>query len=155
MPVAPLHPGISPPLIFNGFEKIEWQPINIWSYGAINWERDADLKEYITTVNEVKSRHEALQTGSYRYLETSQGLTDDTQVMSFLREAEDDVMIVVVNMDVFNQAGPVEIYLPEDFDTAYVLVDELTGKTYERAESKLTVILEPGQSHLFSVRWNE
>lgn len=146
-------PGI--PLIFNGFEKIEWQPINIWSYGAINWERDADLHNFIAKVNEIKRSSQALQNGTYTYLHTNQELNENTQVFCYLREKNDDVILVVVNMDVFNNAGPLAIFLPEEFSGKYMLTDELTGEIYEREGKELTVLLNPGQSHIFRVEWKD
>ena len=83
------------------------------------------------------------------------GLSEETQVMSYLRRADDDVVIIVVNMDVFNQAGPLEIKLTDDFGGKYELTDELTGERYDREGDRLTVVLGPGQSHVFGVEWQD
>lgn len=142
-------PGI--PLIFNGFEKIEWQPVNLFSYGAVDWERDTDLRKYISKVNHIRHRHKALQRGRYQFLETNQGLDDNTQIFSFLRQFYEEMVIVVVNMDVHNFAGPAHIYLPEEFSGSYKLVDLLTDQEYERQGRQLLVELHPGESHIFQV----
>lgn len=145
-------PGM--PLVFNGFEKIEWQPIDIWSYGAIDWEKDADLKDYIATVNRVREDLKPLQLGSYHYLDTNQGLNPETQLYAFLRRYRNQITLVIVNMDVFHQAGPATIYLPEDFDRPYHLKDHISGQSFDRSGRELTIILPPGQSHIFEVTFN-
>lgn len=144
-------PGI--PLIFNGFEKIEWQPINLFSYGSVDWERDIDLKEFITQVNRVRSQNPALQKGDYLRLDTNQGMNHATQILAYLRRHHHHTVIVAVNMDVENQAGPTIIYLPPEFSGEYSLVDHLTGEKYQRSGRELMVVLEPGQGHLFSVNF--
>lgn len=144
-------PGI--PLLFNGFEKIEWQPINIWSYGAINWEKEADLKSFITKINSIRRQLPALQKGNYRYLTTNQGLHENTQLFAYMRTYESQRIIVVQNMDVYHQAGPAIIYLPEEFNKNFTLFDHVSGKKFERHDSELTVILPPGESHIFEVWW--
>lgn len=142
-------PGI--PLIFNGFEKIEWQPINLFSYGAVDWERDADLKDFISKVNHIRLNHRSLQQGSYRFLDTNQGLTPKTQLFAFLREDKKEQCVVVVNMDVYHKALAT-ISLPESFAGAYTLVDLLTETTYVREGRELLVELDPGQGHIFLVK---
>lgn len=144
-------PGI--PLIFNGFEKIEWAPINLFSYGAVDWERDVDLRKFITQVNTYRWNHQALQRGSYTYLETNQGLDDNTQIMAFLRRYIHEVVLIVVNMDVHRSSGPTYVYLPADFATRYTLTDLLTSESYQREGTELLVELEPGESHLFKVNF--
>lgn len=144
-------PGI--PLIFNGFEKIEWQPINIWSYGAVDWEKDVDLKKFIAKINHIRNRLKPLQTGKYTYLNNNQNLDHNTQILSFMRYTKDQKVLIISNMDVINQAGPTVVYLPEEFDRAYSLHDELSGESYPRQGKELLVILKPGQSHIFSVEF--
>ncbi len=142
-------PGI--PLVFNGFEKVEWQPINIWSYGAIDWEKEIDLREYIAKINRIRKRLVPLQKGTYRFLDTNQGLNDETQLFAYIRQFKEDSVIVIVNMDVYNQAGPAEVYLPPEFSGRYQLLDHMTQKKYEREGRVLTVVLEAGQGHIFEV----
>lgn len=142
-------PGI--PLLFNGFEKIEWQPINIWSYGAIDWEKEADLKTYITKVNTIRRHLPALQKGDYLYLETNQGLNEQTQLFAYLRTYGSQTVIVVVNMDVYHQAGPATIKLPPTFKGTYTLSDHLKNTHFERKGQDLIVILPPGGAHIFEV----
>lgn len=142
-------PGI--PLIFNGFEKIEWQPINLFSYGAVDWESDTDLRKHITRVNKIRDSHPALQTGSYTYLPTNQGLDNFAQLFTFMRRHQDETLIIITNMDVYQQAGPATVYLPEQFEGNYILKDLLCGKDFQRRGRELIVQLEPGDSHIFRV----
>lgn len=142
-------PGI--PLLFNGFEKIEWQPINLFSYGAVDWERNTDLRKYIAKVNRIRSQIIALQKGNYHYLETNQGLDEQTQLFAFARQFYDNWVIVVVNMDVWHQAGPAKVYLPDKFEGKYRLKDMLTGEEFDRHGRELIVSLPPGEGHVFLV----
>jgi glycosidase len=137
------------PLIFNGFEKIEWQPINLFSYGAVDWESDLDLRNFISKVNRIRHWYKALQFGSYTYLPTNQGLNDNTQLFAFMRQHQHERLLIVVNLDVHRPAGPAQVLLPEAFDRAYTLTDLLTDQTYSRSTRQLLVKLEPGQAHLF------
>jgi glycosidase len=142
-------PGM--PLIFNGFEKIEWQPVNLFSYGAVDWERNTDLREFIARVNSIRNESVALQKGSYVFLDTNQGVCEKTQIFAFLRETAEQQMLVVVNMDLYDEAGPTIIYLPERFASAYELRDMLTGINFEREGRELIVKLPPGEGHIFKI----
>ena len=142
-------PGI--PLIFNGFEKIEWQPVNLFSYGAVDWERDADLRDFISRVNHLRHRYQTLQRGDYLYLETSQGLTEATQVFAFMRRLNHQKIIIIVNMDVYHELPSTTIHLPPDFPATYKLTDLLTNTHYHRQGRDLLVTLPPGEAHLFLV----
>ena len=142
-------PGI--PLIFNGFEKVEWQPVNLFSYGAVNWGRDNDLHNYISRVNSIRHNQPALIKGDYHYLETNQGLNQETQVFCFLRTYLEEKIIVCTNMDVYQKSGPIIVYLPEYFNQSYQLTDLLNHRKYKRQGRELVIILEPGQSHIFKV----
>jgi len=145
-------PGL--PLIFNGFEKVEWRPVNLFGYGAVDWQRDVDLKDFLALVN--KKRHDLKPihlTGEYIPLTTNQQMNEETQLIAYLRKSSSEYVLVIVNMDVYKQAGPAVVHLPQEFDRVYQLTDELTGKKYLRTGNSLTVILEPGDGHLFSVQF--
>lgn len=146
-------PGI--PMIFNGFEKLEWQPVNLFSYSSINWEGDKDLTQYIRKINGIRHEHKALQNGNYVFVPTNQGLTAATQLFTFARVSQEEKIIVCVNMDVVHKVDCATIYLPEDvgidYDKKYVLHDLLTGKKYERQGKEVLIILQPGESHVFVV----
>jgi len=146
-------PGI--PMIFNGFEKLEWHPVNLFSYSSINWESDKDLKKHITKVNKIRNKHIALQKGDYKYLFTTQGLNEHTQIMSYTRTYEKEKFLICVNMDIHNNSGPVVVFLDDslglNYSKKYVLTDLLNEKKYERKGKELTIILEAGESHIFKI----
>ena len=95
-------PGI--PMIFNGFEKIEWEPASLFSYSSIDWEADKDISAHIKKVNMIRNHEPALQKGKYHYVHTSEGITDQSKIFSFARIFDDDVIIVAVNLDVESSA---------------------------------------------------
>lgn len=146
-------PGI--PMIFNGFEKIEWHPVNLFSYSDIDWEADTELREYITKVNKIRNKEETLQQGDYRFVETNQGLNEGTQIFSFLRTYRGETFLICVNMDVYNSTHPTKLFLPVinglDLNKDYDLIDLLNEKQFTRTGNELTVILEPGESHIFKI----
>ncbi|OGV95806.1 hypothetical protein A2W24_01970 [Microgenomates group bacterium RBG_16_45_19] len=142
-------PGI--PLIFNGFEKIEWQPINIWSYGAIDWDKEADLQQFIAKINNIRRHSVALAKGDYHYIPTNQGLHEQTQLFAFSRQFKEETILVVTNMDVLNQAGPAKLLLPESWPKRFKLHDLISDEQFEREGKEITVVLPPGQSHIFQV----
>jgi hypothetical protein len=150
-------PGI--PMIFNGFEKLEWEPVNLFSYSSIDWESDKDLKNYIVKINNVRNKHKALQKGKYIYVPTSQGINSAAQLFTFLRiyehEKKKETILICVNMDLHSKADLVPIYLDEnsgiDFSKKYILKDLLTNKRYIREGKEVSIVLEPGESHIFQV----
>lgn len=145
-------PGI--PMIFNGFEKLEWQQVNLFSYSDIDWESDKDLKEFIIKVNKIRNKHEALQTGTYEYVPSNQGLNEAAQLFSFTRMKGEEKFLVTTNMDV-NNTAIANIYLPDslglDFNNEYKLKDLMSKKTYTRKGKEVLILLGPGDSHVFKV----
>jgi glycosidase len=147
-------PGI--PMIFNGFEKIEWEPASLFSYSTVDWESDKDISEHIAKVNLIRRSEPALQRGGYYYLHTSEGIAHEGRIFSFARILGEETIIVVVNMDIVARAEYVKIHLPDalpiDFTKPYVLDDLLNGEKYDREGHEVTVILDPGEAHIFKVR---
>jgi glycosidase len=145
-------PGI--PMIFNGFEKLEWQPVNLFSYSDIDWESDKDLKKHIIKVNEIRNKHKALQNGKYLYIHTNKG-EEVEQIFSHARISNDgkEKFIMCVNMDV-NNISSTTIFLDGmglNLEKKYLLKDLLNKKSYERIGREVAIILEPGESHIFQV----
>lgn len=145
-------PGI--PMIFNGFEKIEWEPFNLFSYQSIDWESDKDISNHIKKVNLIRRKQIALQKGNYTFLYSKEGLSDSARLFAFARTYKQECIIIVINLDVANKFSS-EIYLsddlPKDFKNKYILNDLLNKKKYEKRGNKFTVILEPGEAHIFKV----
>jgi glycosidase len=146
-------PGI--PMIFNGFEKIEWEPASLFSYSTIDWESDKDISDHIKAVNLIRRKEPALQTGQYHYLHTSEGIAPQSKIFSFARLQGADSIIVIVNLHLTQKADNVTVSLIDelgiDFTKPYVLVDLLTKKKYPRTGRDVTVILEPGEAHIFRI----
>jgi glycosidase len=147
-------PGM--PMIFNGFEKIEWQPANLFSYSSIDWESDKDITEHIKAVNLIRRHERVLQRGSYHYLHTSEGITEQSKVFSFARILGKECFIIVVNLDIVHPVSGVTVFLPAelpiDYTKPYALDDRLHAKRYERSGAELQIVLEPGEAHIFKVK---
>ena len=144
-------PGM--PMIFNGFEKMEWQPASLFSYSAVDWESDKDIREYIRLVNGVRASSVALRRGRYHYLHTSEGVSESSKLMSFARVHDEELVFVCTNLHVAEETGFVEVFVPEDLGVgeSFVLVDLLSGERYEHSGSSFSVRLAPGESHVFLV----
>lgn len=80
-------------------------------------------------------------------------MNQETQLVAYLRHSGDSWVLVIVNMDVYNQAGPAIVYLPQEFGGIYQLKDELNGSTYLRHGRELTVVVKPGDGHLFRIKF--
>jgi alpha-amylase len=147
-------PGM--PMIYNGFEKIEWHKADLFSYSAIDWESDKDISDHIEKVNRIRRNEMCLRKGEYYYLHTSEGITDQSKIYSYARIHENECMIIIVNIDIVNAAQGVTVHLPNelpiDFTKPFVLDDLLNNKKYERKGNQLSIILEPGEAHIFKVK---
>jgi alpha-amylase len=146
-------PGL--PMIFNGFEKIEWQPASLFSYSTIDWESDKDISEHIERVNLIRRREATLQRGRYYYLHTSEGITTNSKLLTFARLYDKEAIIVAVNINLVEKADHITVHLtddlPIDYAKPYVLHDLLTGSKYERSGKDIQIVLEPGEAHIFKV----
>ena len=144
-------PGI--PMIFNGFEKIEWEAASLFSYSKIDWEADKDISEHIKQVNMVRNHEPALQTGSYHYVHTNEGIRPESKVFSFLRIHEDDVILVAVNIDVEHAAENVELYLPSQHVPKRCELKELiTNQERTVKNGSLSVSLPPGEALILKLQ---
>jgi len=150
-----LLPGV--PMIHNGFEVLERENVSIRTYTSINWDAEKNIIDFIAKVNSIRKKYVSLQKGDYLFVNSEQGISNDAQLFSFMRiyRPEHEICFVVVNMDFNNKADHVKIHLPEiegyDFSKPYVLRELLTGKSFERDTSKLTIVLEPGESQVFLI----
>jgi len=142
-------------MVFTGFEKVEWKQVDHISYSSINWKSNKDIIEVISRVNRIRHKYKALQNGIYTFIDTSQGLDENTSIFAFTRSTEKEVILVVVNMDIINKTNAI-LYLPQtanfDPDKSYILKDLLDKKEYQRQGFHLYVELNPGQSHIFLVK---
>ncbi len=144
-------PGV--PMIFNGFEKVEWKAVNLFGYSSIDWSSHKDIRDYIRRVVSIRKEHPALAFGGYSYLENEFGLNEGSQLMSFLRFDDSEELIVIVNMDVHNPVNGTKVIL-EGLRInleRFFIKDLLTGRVFERSGPELPVFLGPGESHIFLV----
>jgi glycosidase len=150
--ITALLPGM--PMIFNGFEKIEWKPASLFSYSSIDWESDKDISEHISKINHIKHEQRALQKGTYHYLHTEEGRTEAANIFSFARYIDSECIIVTVNMNVEHRAGT-KVFLaddlPIDFSKPYALIDLYSGEEFNKEGNELPVILDAGEAHIFKV----
>ncbi len=146
-------PGI--PMIFNGFEKIEWQPASLFSYSMVDWESDKDISDHIKKVNIARRKLVSLQRGNYYFLHTSHGISDDAKLFAFARVYDGNCVLVVVNLDIVSSTQGI-VYLSNDLpfcvDDEYVLFDHLSGKEYKRSGNELFIELPAGEAHIFEVK---
>ncbi len=146
-------PGI--PMIFNGFEKMEWKAVNLFGYSSIDWDNPKDIRKFIRKVLRIRSAHPALFDGHYSYIETEFGVNEHTQLMSYLRYDQKENILVVVNMDINDSCDGTKIILEGlegiDTDKPFVLKDLLTNRKFDAVGKEVPIFLGPGESHIFQV----
>jgi glycosidase len=144
-------PGI--PLVFNGFEKVEWQQVSLFSYGAVNWERHNDLRDFMSHVNRIRITNKSFWlTAAFDELFVSD--TDDQKhpfVYGFVRHQGTEVCLVVVNLDVRKHSGEVVLHLPEMMGNTYRLRELLTGNVYNGQGKRWHLTLKPGMGAIYRV----
>jgi glycosidase len=141
-------PGI--PMIFNGFEKLEWEPASLFSYSKIDWEQDKDITKHIKDINKIRHDEPALRRGDYTYLPVDVGV-EQTSIFSFAREHGEETIIVAVNLDVNHEAAATIHTDAVSIGGDYVLRELQTGEAYDRSGDELYVSLPPGEAHVFKV----
>jgi starch synthase (maltosyl-transferring) len=150
--------------IYSGFELAENRPVRPGSeeyldaekyqYRQWNWDRPGNLNELICRVNQVRRDHAALQSDwSLRFHQT-----DNDQIIAYSKQAGDDFILIIVNLDPFNmQHGWVQVPLA-DLDLApadtYEVHDLLHEERYYWRGEWNYVRLEPDvlPAHVFSIR---
>lgn len=155
--LASLLPGI--PMLHNGYEVVEHENVSVQTYTGINWKSSKNISAYISKINKIRNTHIAFQKGTYHFVDSEQGVTSQSQLYSFLRDYKQgsvrQTCLVVVNMDINNKANHVTINIPDiegyDFEKTYVLRDLVTGEMFEREGRFVTILLDPGESHVFEV----
>ena len=155
--LAALLPGT--PMLHNGYEVVERRNVSVRSYTPINWESPKNIVSYLAKVNTARREHVCFQKGSYQFVPSEQGATASAQLFSFVREYHakgvHETALVIVNMDINEKANHVRVRLPQiagrDFSKPFVLHDLLSSKRYERSAYELTIVLDPGESHVFLI----
>ncbi len=156
--LAALLPGI--PMLHNGYEVVEHENVSVQTYSTINWNSEKNISAYISKVNHIRNKYVAFQKGKYIFVDSEQGTTNSAQLYSFIRyhqsENEIEAFLVVVNMDFNNKVDGIKIDLPNipgfDLNKTYELTDLLIGEIHKREGKFLTIILGPGESHIFKIK---
>ncbi|MFH1174737.1 MAG: alpha-amylase family glycosyl hydrolase [archaeon] len=152
--LSALLPGI--PLLHNGYEVVEHEQVSLRSYSAINWKSKKNITDYIAKINKIRHERIALQKGTYTFVNSDQGVTWEARAFSFFRDYQGkkrETVLTIINLD-FNSSLHTKLHLNlegYDFNRHYTLKDLLSGTTYDRIGTQLSIILEPGESHVFLV----
>ena len=109
----------------------------------------APLLPLVRRLNEVRRAHPALQ----RVDDVTFVETENDNLFGYVKQWEEDGLIVVVNLDPFSGREGVAV-LPAalGFPPAFGVEDLLTGATYTWHTGRNYVGLGPGQSHVLHVR---
>lgn len=142
-------PGI--PLIFNGFEKVELKPVNLFSYGAVDWDRNTDLRDFMERINNLRRTLPALTlTAGYQPIEVSSDGQLSESVVGYLRRWEAQTLLVLVNMDI-GTTKTVEVVLTQEYMTAIRLKDLLGDQHVLGQGPRLKIELEAAACRLYLV----
>lgn len=126
-------PGV--PLIYNGEEVGNSKRLSLFEKVNIDWGKNSAVRELFTALGNLRREHPALRRGEYHPLENSKG----EKVLSFLRQFEDDKVIVVANLsDKPHEAG---IDIPGE--TPPSLLEYFTGKKAEVVRGTLSLTINP------------
>ncbi len=117
-------PGV--PLIYNGEEVGNEKRLDLFEKVEIDWTKNEDFRELYTELCRLRKEQVAVRRGTFQPLVNSDG----EKVVSFLRQAEQERVIVVINLS--NQQRRVSITLPdkavksleEYFTSRFVSLDE-------------------------------
>ncbi len=120
------------------------------------WGSPSSLAPFLTALNGVRRRHPALRRLRGARVHTA----DNAQLFVYSRmtRARDDVVLVAVNLDPWNvQSGYLQLDLAAlglPLDQPYVVVDELTGDSYEWTGPNPWVRLDPAVApgHVLALR---
>jgi len=150
--------------IYSGYELCENEPMSDANEDYMHSEkyeikhRDFDsaasIAPFITLVNTIRNRHPALQ----RLSNIKFHRVDNDQLLVYSKVADDDVVLVVVNIDPLNaQAGVLYLDLAElgmPWDQPYEAYDELTGQSFHWQGASPYVRVNPWQqpAHILHLR---
>ena len=146
------------------YELMEHRPLREGSeeyldsekYQVRQWDLDGEdsLQRVITRVNKARRAHRALQRG----WELTFHPTDNEMIICYSKQADDDVVLVVVNLDPHHlQSGWVQLDLSAlgvDPEQRYSVHDLLTDRRYQWDGQHNFVQLDPAgiPAHVFTIR---
>jgi glycosidase len=144
-------PGV--PLIFNGFEKVELKPVNLFSYGAVDWGRDSDLRNFMERINGLRRTLPALALSAEFVPLVS--LQHDghisNKMAAYLRRIDSQTLLIMVNMDIQSASGKVSITLPHELSGSLRLKDLMGDKHIFVEGAVVEVELEQAECRLYLV----
>jgi starch synthase (maltosyl-transferring) len=142
--------------IYSGYERCENVPVREGSeeyldsekYEAKQRKLDGPLLPLVKRVNEIRRENLALQRlEGIDFLETEQ-----ENLIAYVRRAEGNTLIVVVNLDPRSpQEGVCVVPVPLGLPPAYTGTELLSGETFHWRIGRNFVRLGPGQSHIIRV----
>ena len=143
--------------IYSGFEHFERAAVRRGSEEYLDSEKyeakrrrlDGPLLDLVGKVNAIRRSHPALhRTGPLRFLET-----ENTDLIAYAKGSVDDTVLVVVNLHPkTRQVGLVHVPADVGLLERFQVTDLLTAGIYDWHAGGNYVGLDPGASHIFTVR---
>ena len=124
-----------------------------YQYRPRDWDTEPTLAPYLTTLNQIRREHPALQ--QLRHIVFHQ--IDSDRMLAFSKRDGDDTVIVVVTLDPFGaREATLHLDMPAlglDWHDRFVAQDLITGQSFSWAQSNF-VRLDPhlACAHIMSVR---
>jgi starch synthase (maltosyl-transferring) len=142
--------------IYSGFESFENVPVRAGSeeyldsekYELKKRQRDGPLLPLVTALNAIRRDNPALQRlDNITFLET-----ENEELFGFIKHADDNDVIVVVNLDPSStQRGVCILPVATGLPPAYRVLDLLAGEEWMWSLGRNYVELAPGKSHVLRV----
>jgi glycosidase len=134
-------PGV--PLIYNGEEVGNEKRLDLFEKVEIDWTKNEDFRVLYTELCRLRKEHVAVRRGTFQSLVNSDG----EKVVSFLRQWEQEQVLVVVNLS--NQQRRVGITLPDK--TVKSLQEYFTSRSVPLDEGRLELELDAFAYQIFLI----
>ncbi len=150
--------------MYNGYElcenlaipgKEEYLNSEKYEYKVWDWDREGNIKDYITKLNKIRKENSALH--YYKNLQFCNSTNDNVVCYSKVSQDKKNIILVTVNLDPHNlQDSRITVPL-EDFgipsDAEYVVEELITEKTYIWSGAENYVRLNPNTTpaYIFKV----
>jgi cyclomaltodextrinase / maltogenic alpha-amylase / neopullulanase len=125
------YPGV--PLIYNGEEVGNDKKLGLFEKYDIDWSKNIEFMTLYEKLSLARKLHPALVDGSYTAIQNSQSNT----VLSFMRAAADDSVVVVINF----KAVYADVDLMLSSNSKCLWKDYFTGLTYEETNNRCHLTL--------------
>ncbi|MFH0990024.1 MAG: alpha-amylase family glycosyl hydrolase [bacterium] len=133
------YPGV--PLIYNGEEVGNAKKLDLFEKIPIDWNKNPEFRTLYQKLGALRSQHCALRRGEYHSILNS----DNEKVYSFLRKADQDQILTVINLSPYQKTAV--LALPDSFGNT--LVDYFTGTSAQVLDRKLTLVLKPFEYRVY------